>query len=102
VAGLVALAAVALATGSSLSAPSGFTTQPARAVAAADHVAFVGVIDGRASGGFANLIGLLEVAVILVAAWALVADRTLPDPARSGYSLRRWRARLVGAPPVVS
>ncbi len=101
-AGLVALAAVALATGSSLSAPSGFTTQPARAVAAADHVAFVGVIDGRTSGGFANLMGLLDVALLLAAAWARVSDRTLPDPARSGQGLRRWRARLVGAPPVVS
>ena len=71
-------------------------------MAAADHVAFVGVIDGRTSGGFANLIGLLEVAVILVAAWARVTDRALPGPARSGQGLRRWRARLVGAPPVVS
>ena len=100
--GVVALAAVALATGSSLSTPTGFATQPTRAVAAADHVAFVGVIDGRSAGGFANVIGLLEVAVILMAAWALVTDRALPRPARLDHGLRRWRARLVGAPPVVS
>ena len=79
-----------------------FAPRQARAVASPDHVAFVGVIDSRAPGGFADLIGLLDVALVAAAAWALVLDVATPDAAPLGLGPRRWRARLEGAPPVVA
>jgi hypothetical protein len=103
-AALVALVALvlALSRGSALTAPSSIAPQPARAVASADHVAFVGVIDSRTSAGFANLIGLSSASVVLLAGWSWSARRIQPQPGRAAHGLRRWRARLEGAPPVVS
>ena len=71
---------------------------PARAMSAADHAAFIGVVEVRSTRGLADLIGLLGLALFVGAGWALVSSTQAPGLSAAGDGLRRWRARLVGAP----
>ncbi len=104
VAGLAALAALALALAStpSVAAPSATGQHSPRAAAPADHVAVVGVIDARTSAALVNLFGLFGAGLLLLAASSWSAGGCPPPTPSTTHGLRRWRARLVGAPPVLS
>jgi hypothetical protein len=99
VAGIVAL--VALGSGHTAGLGRQMRVSPASPLvrAADDHVAFVAVVDTRRSPTAVDLVGYLELVLVLTAGclwWASIRGRVLApdrDPRR------RWRARLVGAPP---
>jgi hypothetical protein len=99
--GLFAFVALGLAVGSAsrVGEPVVTSHSPARAASAADHAAFIGVVEARSTQGLANLIGLLTVALFVGAGWALVASLQASGLSDAVDGVRRWRARLVGAPP---
>jgi len=99
--GLLALVALGLAVGSAsrVGDPLVVSHSPARAASGADHAAFIGVVDARSARGLANLIGLLELALFVGAGWVVVASLQASGLADAVDGVRRWRARLVGAPP---
>ena len=103
-AALAALAALALALAStsSVAVPTVTGAHSPRAAAPADHVAVVGVIDARTSAGLVNLFALFGAGLLLFAAWSWSASGCPPPTPSTTHGLRRWWARLVGAPPVLS
>ena len=57
------------------------------------------MVEARSTQGLATLVGLLMVALFVGAGWALVASWQASGLSDAVDGVRRWRARLVGAPP---
>jgi hypothetical protein len=74
---------------------------PTHAIAASDHAVLVAVVDARSSASVADLIGLVALATFVTAAWGRAASLRRRHAHLTDNPLRRWRARLVGAPPLV-
>jgi len=72
----------------------------ARVVTTEDHAAFVGITDTRIGGRLVNLVGSLSVIVLVTGGIAYYGLVLALGSASTGDPRRRWRALLVGAPPL--
>ena len=99
--GFVALVAVSLTVAPEASGSTRFSPAPARIVAAEDHAAFVVVVETRTSARLRELVGSLSLATVWLAAGLVYGAFVLGfGSATTSDARRRWRALLVGAPPV--
>jgi hypothetical protein len=98
-AGIVALVALGAAWAPGLNGRPRFSPGSPLVRATDDRVAFVGVVDTRRSPSLGDLVGFVEIVMAVAAARLWCVSRRSRGPAGPSDRHRRWRARLVGAPP---
>jgi len=98
--GLVAVVGLALGVAPTRNRPTRAAPVSARFIAGDERAVFVAIADSRPSVGVGDLVGrgwgMVPLEVELVFFGLVLALGLLP----SGDARRRWRALLVGAPPI--